>query len=117
MLVFTWNQWLAESWQDLVAGKMVAVPGYLPHPAYSGFQEPPIAEPMGQSKDWVQSLNDGSRLHVHEYANGERVAHRDRWDPSTGAIPALKHFLLETKAGQVMGMAGLGLLLLVASKA
>ena len=72
------------------------------HLRSSGFEVPPIAEPVGQSANWVLSLTDGSRLHVHEYANGVLVAHRDETDPKRGPLHAAWHWATESKSGKLV---------------
>lgn len=87
-----WEVWMRAVWPALVAGRRVLVPASLPHPGSSGFRTPWLAEPAGQAADWVLSLEDGSRLHVHEFANGALVAHRDATDPKRGPIHAALHW-------------------------
>ena len=103
-----WNTWMASVWNDLLAGKHVRVPRALPHPVWSGFEVPPIAEPVGQKADWVLSLTDGSRLHVHEFSNGALVAHRDGTDPKRGPLHAVWHWATESTSGRLtLGVAAI----------
>lgn len=82
----------------------------MPHPATAGFQEQGIAEPAGQVRDWTLPVDDGSRIHVHEYPDGRMAAHRDEIDPDRGPVEAVVHVLKETKVGQA-AMIGVGLYL------
>lgn len=101
-----WAGFIQTSWPQLSAGGRVPVPPSLLHPRWSGFEIPPLAEPVGQAADWVVSLDDGSRLHVHEYANGALVAHRDEIDPKRGPVHALWHWATESTSGKfVVGSA------------
>lgn len=100
-----WNQWLAASWADLHRGSRVSVPTWLPHPRWSGFETPPLAEPAGQTADWVRSLSDGSRLHIHEFADGRMVAHRDPTDPKRGPLHAVWHWATESTSGRLAVLA------------
>ncbi len=97
-----WDGFIQTSWSQLSAGGRVPVPPSLLHPRWSGFEVPPLAEPVGQAADWVLSLNDGSRLHVHEYANGALVAHRDETDPKRGPVHAVWHWATESTSGKVV---------------
>ncbi|NMO14140.1 hypothetical protein HPC49_22035 [Pyxidicoccus fallax] len=56
--------------------------------------------------DWVLSLNDGSRIHLHQQANGIFIAHRDVTDPKRGLLPALWHWVTESKSGKVAAVLG-----------
>ncbi len=101
-----WRQWAVSERRSLFNGKRVTAPAFLPHPSRSGFVRPPMAEPDGQVGDWVLSFKDGSRLHLHEMPNGTFLAHRDAIDPSRGLIPALGHWLVESKSGNLVLAAG-----------
>lgn len=39
---------------------------------------PAVASPEGQVSDWGLSFADGSRIHVHQFADGRYVVDRDR---------------------------------------
>lgn len=104
--MISWPSWLAAAWPSLVRGAHVALPPELPHPRAMGWRIPRAAVKVGQVTDWVQSLPDGSRLHVHEFPDGRLVCHRDRWDPSRGALHAVAHVLGETPTGRVAAVAG-----------
>ena len=96
-----WNVWITRRWSDLVAGHRLVVPAWLPHPSAIGFEQPPIAEPAGQVCDWVMSIRDGSRLHVHECHDGRLVIHRDDTDPKRGPLHALWHWATESVTGRL----------------
>lgn len=101
-----WQTWLANVWPALVAGQQVEVPTQLPHPSKVGFEKCKRAEPCGQVADWVFSVDDGARLHVHEFADGRLVVHRDRIDPALSAGHAVWHWLREARSGKsVAGVA------------
>jgi hypothetical protein len=97
-----WNGFIQTAWPQLSAGGRVPIPPGLLHPKWSGFEVPPLAEPVGQIADWVLSLTDGSRLHVHEFANGALVAHRDETDPKLGPIQAAWHWATESTSGKIV---------------
>ena len=101
MSLFRWNRWLRDAWADLESGKQIDVPAALARPASVGFREGDVAEPAGQCRDWILSLEDGSRLHVHEYKTGLMRLHRDRWDPDRSLGHLAKHMLFETTGGQI----------------
>lgn len=112
-----WMAWLDGNWSLLANGGWVVLPGWLPHPGDVGFKCLGVAEDVGQVRNWVHALSDGSRLHVHEFAEGGLVVHRDRHNPDEGLVSSVLHFFLETKAGKVAGIALLAacaLMLLVA---
>ena len=95
-----------ENWTALVDGKRVEVNGYLPHPQNAGFDQEEFAEDVGQRLNRVLAINDGSRIHVHEFDEGRMVAHRDRWDPRHSGVNMLKHVAMETTFGKIaMGVA------------
>jgi hypothetical protein len=94
-----WMLFAAASWPVLVAGGRVCAPPELPHPSVSGFVRPRMTEDCGQADDWAIALSDGSRLHVHEYAAGPLVVHRDKVDPGSGTLRALWHVATETCVG------------------
>jgi len=98
----TWQSWIAASWGELAAGGRLSVPPYLIHPRWSGFEVPTLAEPAGQTANWVLSLNDCSRLHVHEFSNGALVAHRDATDPKRSPLHALWHWSTESTSGRIV---------------
>jgi hypothetical protein len=95
-----WQTWTEAAWPSLKKGQRVRVPTNLPHPSLSGFSRPRVTLSVGQSGDWVRSYPDGSRLHVHEYSDGSRVAHRDATDPARGPFHAVWHVATETPAGR-----------------
>lgn len=95
-----WNEWLQSVEPTLRSGLEVIVPRSLPHPREVGFERPFIAEPWGQKADWVMSLRDGSRLHVHEF-DSALVLHLDKHDPAQGGPGrALYHWGTESASGR-----------------
>lgn len=106
-----WMTWVNSNWGTLTSGGRVAVPGGFPHPSLSGFEKPPMAEPDGQVDDWVLSLTDGSRIHVHVMPNGQLIAHRDATDPKGGLLPALWHWATESKSGRLAVVVGAAVLI------
>jgi len=97
----TWDRWLAVAWPALVAGRRIQLPARLPHPASVGFTAPALSEPAGQSADFVRSLADGSRLHVHAFG-ARLVVHRDRIDPARGPVQALHHWTAEAVSARAV---------------
>lgn len=98
-----WNAFITSNWDRLAAGQKVNVPAGLVHPRAGGFEALDFAEPVGQARDWAYSWSDGSRLHIHEHADGRMVAHRDRYDPKQGIVSAVMHIATETTTGLVVG--------------
>lgn len=98
-----WEAWLP--WGELRRGAKVPVPTNLPHPKEIGFTYTTWAKDVGEVANWVRSLRDGSRLHVHEFADGTLVVHRDAIDPARGPVVATFHWLGETPEGNVLGAA------------
>jgi hypothetical protein len=109
----SWNRWIEISWDLLGRGQHLEVPRSLPHPASAGFLQESTATPAGQCADWAFPLEDESRLHVHEFADGRLVAHRDKIDPNRGPLHALFHLAWETDLGRIALAIGA---LVVASK-
>lgn len=108
--VKAWQAWLP--WSELRAGEHVPVPAELPHPSCAGFDFTRLAARCGQACDWVASLPDGSRLHVHEYPDGRQEVHRDMLDPRQGPATAVIHYLSEAREGQALfGALALGALI------
>lgn len=97
-----WQRFALANWPSLTAGGRVCAPSSLPSPATSGFRRPWLTEDHGQAVDWTASLDDGSRLHVHEYRDGSRIVHRDEVDPSQGPIAAAVHVCRETHLGRLV---------------
>lgn len=106
-----WLTWIRNNYSALKGGACLQAPWWLAHPSRSGFERPEIAEPVGQKDNWVASVDDGSRVHLHEYADGRIVAHRDPTDPARGPISALWHWLTESRSGKTALIVG-GLALL-----
>ena len=94
-----WLNWIQVNRPALLSGLRLDVPGWFPDPTYSGLRPVPIALPVGQTRDWSLPLSDGSRIHVHKYADGRRIAHRDRYDPDVGLGNAVLHLMFETPLG------------------
>ena len=107
----TWDRWLLVAWPALVGRRRIRLPAFLPHPRAVGFTEPALADPAGQVRDFVRSLPDGSRLHVHEMKGGALVLHRDRTDPARGAGAAAWHWASEAGSARVALAAALALAL------
>lgn len=112
-----WLPWFHTQWSALTAGRKIIAPEWLPDPRIAGFKPIALATPEGQCADWGLSLTDGSRIHVHEFPNGRRVAHRDRYDPDQGFLRALAHVFMETWVGPAAIAAGLVLLATSSAKA
>lgn len=108
-----WVAWINQWWGHLSAGQKIVASPHLPAVAESGFEEIQIAHPVGQLRDWGFSMPDGSRVHVHEYADGRRVVHRDQHDPKRSLGAALAHLFQETPYGIAIGV---GLVLLAISR-
>lgn len=87
------------------------VPSSLPHPSAGGFHLISPAMPDGQVGDWGLSLDDGSRIHLHEFADGRLIAHRDVFDPDRGIGHAIAHVIAETPLGAAVAVLGLVLML------
>lgn len=102
----SWITWINANWSQLSAGFKLAVPPWLPHPGRAGFRRLSVGTPHGQVADWGLSFTDGSRVHLHQFADGAIVAHRDRWDPDSTLGRLLAHILLETFAGPMLVAAG-----------
>ena len=85
----------------LARGAWLSLPTHAPHPSACAFEPIAIAEDHGQVADWGTPTAGGSRLHVHEHADGTLVAHEDRFDPSRDPVSAIAHVLFETRVGQV----------------
>lgn len=113
-----WDWWLSANWSDLVGGAKIVAPQHLPHPQFSGFLKEQIATPGGQSADWVLSVTvDGSRVHVHEFANGRLVVHRDRYDPNRSLGHLIAHLVAETPLVPVLAVVGIFALAVRSSRA
>ena len=92
----SWINWIRLYWNDLARGAKIEVPHFLDPLAQAGFRPTPLASPEGQASDWALALSDGSRIHVHVYRDGRRVAHRDKFDPARGIGPTLAHLAVDT---------------------
>ncbi len=112
-----WQPWVHAQWSSLTAGKKIVAPDWLPDPRTSGFRAIALATPEGQCADWGLSMDDGSRVHVHEFPDGRRVVHRDRHDPDQGFWNALAHLFTETWVGPAALVAGLVLFVSSSTKA
>lgn len=107
MISTQWQKWIGDAWDSLVDGRKLQVPYALPHPVEAGFVQESIATPAGQCRDWVLSLDDESRIHVHEFKDGRPIAHRDKIDPNRSVLHAVGHFVTETNLGRVLVVVGL----------
>jgi hypothetical protein len=112
-----WMGWINQNWQRLVSGDKINAPIGLAAPEEAGFEMIEVAHPVGQSRDWGLSVSDGSRIHVHEYADGRRVVHRDAHNPKRGLGPMLAHLMQETPYGALAIGAGTLYLLVRAANA
>lgn len=92
----SWVGWLHANRAQVAAGAKLQAPAHLPHPRYAGFESEALATPEGQIADWVVPVADGSRIHVHECADGRLVVHRDQYDPNRSAGHLVAHLLFET---------------------
>lgn len=95
-----WASWLSANLPFLKEGKALEYPNHLPHPRELGFQQITLAENVGQSRDWVLSLEDRSRLHIHDFEHRPMLLHRDKYDPSRGPLYAFAHWLTEARSGR-----------------
>src|SRR5215831_8501760 len=91
-----WLPWIQENWALLSAGYKVEAPLWLTPMPQSGFAQQALATPAGQAADWTLSMTDESRVHVHEFADGRRVVHRDEHDPDQGLLNMLAHLTFDT---------------------
>lgn len=112
--MLSWRSWIEHNWQRLVQKEHLPVSPPLPHPRWSGFRQEHLSTPAGQCRDWVHGLPDGSRIHVHEFAGGRLVTHRDRFDPNQGFFNLLAHIFSETEVGQVALVLGVSVALVAA---
>jgi hypothetical protein len=109
----TWVTWITQNWQRLAPGVKIEAPHWFGAPVEAGFEPIGIAHPVGQARDWGMSFTDGSRIHIHEFANGRRVVHRDKHDPRRGLGHAVAHLMQETPYG-ILGI-GVATLFLLAN--
>lgn len=99
-VVLTWTNAIEKHWDGLVKGEEYTIPkSRIIHPMESGFYAIALAEPCGQWHDYGMSLDDGSRIHVHEYADRYDF-HRDKYDPSRGVFAAVRHYLDEAPSSK-----------------
>lgn len=99
--------WYAQARTGLSQGAWLRLPAHAPHPSACGFEPIAIAEDHGQVADWGTPTPGGSRLHVHEHADGALVAHEDRFSPDEGPLSMLAHLLFETTGGKIaLALAG-----------
>lgn len=97
----TWLEWIRSNWLLFLAGQKIEAPWWLGSPLQAGFQRISLAHPSGQESDWGLSISDGSRIHVHSYATGRNVVHRDKHDPAQGLDRAIAHIVEETPYGKL----------------
>lgn len=100
-----WWLWTSSNWARLVNGESLFVPTWLSHPKDAGFTLTPWADSVGQRENWVLSLEDRSRLHIHVF-DGYAMLHRDRWDPARGPVELVMHGLFESKTVQRLAVLG-----------
>lgn len=84
----------------------VSVSWDLGPPEAYGFEEEEVAWNVGQINNWVLPLDDGSRLHIHQFEGWRYVIHRDAFDPRRSPISTLLHLLFETPPGKVLVAGG-----------
>ncbi len=101
-----WEQWLSARWSYLVAGQEIDATWQVPHPSTAGFTRTDLAEGHGQLVDWELAVTDGSRIHVHEFADGRLVVHRDAINPSRGPLEAMMHWFSESALGKAVFVTG-----------
>lgn len=101
----SWAAWYRQNQQLLCDGVNLAVPATLPRPSQAGFAFTSLAENVGQVRDWAAPISDGSRLHVHEFADGSLRVHRDATDPSRGLTSAVWHWATESTSGRAVVIA------------
>ena len=117
------ENFVRKNWDKLRNGGKIQVESHrVEHPTQRPdlFAPPDGAWPVGQTCDYVATLDSGSRLHVQCFEkDGVPMLrfHIDRWDPSVSPGNFIKHALLETPAGPLLGgLAIAGLTVFVASK-
>jgi hypothetical protein len=108
-----WLSWIRQNWPGLEAGERIEAPRAFVPPSQCGFVAQPFASPEGQTADWTLSIGDQSRVHIHEFADGRRVVHRDKHDPDQGILSMLAHLTFETP---YVAAGGLALLLVAGMK-
>lgn len=112
-----WIEWIQENWSALVSGVKIVAPSWFVAPLAAGFERCSFASPEGQVADWVLPFTDGSRVHVHEFADGVRVVHRDKYDPHRSLDSLVAHIFKETPWGKVGLAIGVFALLVKLSEA
>jgi len=102
------NYFLNINYSKLQEGEHIALPVWMNNLVLFGFKEVFISQPAGQIKDYVLSLKNGSRLHVHEFEDGSRKIHLDKHDPDKNAESMWRHLLEETWiAPAILALVGL----------
>jgi hypothetical protein len=101
-----WDGWIRFNWSALVSGRKIEVPPTLGPLHHAGFSQTKMASSEGQVSDWALSLSDRSRLHVHVYADGRRIVHRDQHDPALGPFDMIAHLVKETPIGLLAAVGG-----------
>src|SRR5262245_41051360 len=104
MLLGMFNSWLRTAWRPLQRGQRLGWPAWLERPRDLGFHAPTAALQVGQVRDWVLPVDDGSRLHIHEYSDGRLIVHRDQYDPEKSLGSRLLHILTETPVGPLVAL-------------
>jgi hypothetical protein len=102
-----WVAWLQSQWGALSSGFKIVAPLSLGSPADAGFAPIQFAHPVGQIRNWGLAFNDGSRVHVHEFADGSFLAHRDAHDPARSLESTVAHLVHETPYPRWLAVAGL----------
>ena len=104
-----WTLWIRRAWSALEKGHKVSAPSQLPHPSVAGFRPLAFAQLSGQCRDWTLPLDDGSRIHIHEFEDARLLVHRDRFDPDQNLASLARHLFFETWFG--LAVMGLGVVL------
>lgn len=110
-----WVNWISDNWTTLSAGVKIEVPSWLGAPHQAGLHLIPMAHPVGQLRNWGLGMSDGSRIHIHEFADGRCVAHRDKHDPGRGFESSVAHLMQETPYPAWFALTGLVFLIAKAS--
>jgi len=98
----SWTGWIAAMWPQLLRGDRLTAPPHLMSPALAGLRRLAFGTPSGQSADWSIPYDDGSRAHIHEFADGRLIVHRDRFDPDRGLGNFVAHLMSETFVGPLV---------------
>jgi len=99
------NNWIRENWALLKQNKKLEVPRWFSQNEVDLlFTETELALNIGQDKDFICEMSDGSRLHIHLFKDGKRIVHRDAISPR-GPISGLLHCMVDTNIGKALSIA------------